>query len=234
MSLTIFLNRVKNKVFYKTIPNYKKVEVEKEQKNRHHRSKHYKKLTDEEDELTDCKWDQIDPNNKVQMLGIAKYWFNSADDYDRWKETIEDYKRDNDCERFKSNFYYIMAKAGMIVPHKEGSKKRGITRLNFSKMFDICFVEHIDGWIKEIEIDNRKYINGKMQNEILNVLFGKKSTYESTIFEHLEYFDYFPAEIKGILTKMLNKGYLDLKELSDKKYYKSADNIKLCDGRYYV
>lgn len=195
----------------------------KEQKKRHHRSKHFKPLTDDEDKLISCGWDKMNPDNKFQMLAVAKYWFNSADDFDTWKDTIESYKADRDSEAFKSRFFWKMVDEGQVVPQRDGVEKeigKGITRKNFSKMFDICFIEHIDKWIKEIELDNKNRVSGELENMILDTFEGRTKIKLQEIYKKLE-FEAFESNIKATITKMLNKNVLKALPLTKYKeqYY---------------
>lgn len=207
MSLSLFIESLSkiNGIVKNNSMTFKARQEEKNKK-RHHRNRFYKKLTIEEDKLTDCKWEDIDPSNEVQMLGLAKWWWNSADNYKGWKEMLIEYNLNKDNERFKSVFYYQMVKAKQ-VPLK-------LSRLVFSKMFDVCFSRHIDFWIREIEKSERIIVNGGLNYFILKTLYdavksGKMVT-KTWLYQNLDDdIDTFQSVFNGVITRLTNKEYIE-------------------------
>lgn len=229
MSIINFLKKLKEKTskthkravsYSQTQPQYTK------QKKRHHRNKYFKKLTEEEDRETDCSWCDIDTDNRTQMIGIAKWWWNCADNYESWVDTLRDYNNADNSETFKKNFYYNMVEAKQI------SLK--LKRDTFNKMFDICF-GIIKGWVDDITIDIRSRIKGALENEILNLFVTNdrlgKSKNIKYIYENINNFE---SVINGVLTRLEKKNIIEFKEVAGKSFIVLNNKLKVDEIGFYL
>lgn len=197
-------------------------------KQRSKSDKFYKVTTDEE-LATDN--DTLDTNCELQMLSIAKNWWNNNDSNEYWKWVIHEYGNVESSNRTQYRFYEAMVAGGMLSQSWDANE--------FNELFGIVLYLYITPWVAEVERWSRSRINGIITLEILDYIAPFKARKLHDILTHLNNncgYDVEEFTVKMLLSKLKKRGILSqYTSMYKELYYTIPDTVsKDVDGWYIV
>lgn len=197
----------------------------KQTKKRHWNSSLFKK----KNMSGNYRLDLESPDHDI-MYNIACDWWNSWENPVFLKSMIDGFveckgdKKKQD--KFLDNMYHYFAR-------QVDNWLNLITPTLFIVQFEYCIPNFFLSWYKEYELSKKTILRGDLQAQVLELLNNCKSIKIESIFKHFE-MTHFEAEIKGILTRMTAKKYIECINFSDRLFYKINSKIEFYNEKWYI
>lgn len=199
----------------------------KKRKVRHHASKNFKKSSQKTIKNRIINTEEPTKEDLVVVEELCKLWWNGLNSS---KYIIEIVRRlDTTNDKYKKE--EILKPIYWHVCNNSPEFKKGVSRALFTYNF-ILGVPFFKKWIKEEKLSKKKIIKGDLQTQILAILNNCKSKKMESIIECFE-MTHFEAEIKGMLTRMLAKEYIECLEVNNKLFFRISEKIELYEDKWY-
>ena len=195
---------------------------------RHHASKYYKKA----ETITDHVIDTENPNHET-MKHLAADWWNSWHETTFIESLVKKFYYKPKLRRFDplellegDEFETLKEKRENILKEEYYKLKKDIPQIHkmmppmtFNVIFMYCIPNFLKPWLDDVKLDHRNRVTGKLELEILEIFENRKKVKLPELTYKLE--EYFEAEVKASLTKMVKKRILEKLPLTEYKeqYY---------------